>query len=144
MNTLAHTIALNSPDEANSILIKHGYPASQNTAELEYYLDDFMVSDPSMAGQELVNIHPDREFFEDFMAPVAVESKSNCGGGGHSNCSGCGGKCGQKTSAADGSGNGMQSHPMLTAQNLASSNMMIGIVAVLTLGIFGMVIATRR
>lgn len=162
MSSLAFRIAQNSPDEANLLLVKNGYPASRNTAELEFYIDDFLLSDPDNAGHELMQIHPDKEFFEDFGNNIATKSNcSSCGGnhsncsgnssfsgghsncsGSHSNCSGCGGKCKEKKSNADGEGQTSLPVP-INVQSMISSNMIFAMVAVVTLGIFGMVISKK-
>lgn len=147
MSELAHRISNSVPDQANMLLVQYGYPASQTHAELEYYIDKFIVDHGDIAAQELREIHPDRDLFEDTPAPgMRMEMQNNCSGhancsghsnaSGHSNCSGCGGTCGHSNASG---GN----PPVMNAQTMISNNMMFGMLAIVTLGIFGMIIAKK-
>lgn len=59
--TLAETIAHRNPEVANQLLIKNGYPASSNQAELARRLNSFLLNQRENALKQLANIHPDKE-----------------------------------------------------------------------------------
>lgn len=58
--TLAETIAHRNPEMANELLIKNGYPASRDQAELARRLNAFLLNKREHALKELANIHPDK------------------------------------------------------------------------------------
>jgi len=150
--TLAETIAHRSPEIANEMLIKNGYPASRTRDELTKMLNSFILKHQDKALTELASIHPDRDllfsnFDSDFIktgnksGPVNVNKQKgagthhNCCGhadGEYSNCSGCGGSCQNRPSMhfnADGAG--QVKSPSLQPQSLFNKEMLaiVGVIA---------------
>lgn len=160
--TLAETIAHRTPEVANELLIKNGYPASRNRDELAYRLSVFLTQQKDNALKALADIHPDRELlFSNFEEEVKVEAiekprfhghakHHNCCGhadGEFSNCSGCGGSCSAaKPMHFNANGNNLppvnQNATGSQVQSILQQNMLPIIAIVVVAGLMAMTIVT--
>ncbi len=158
LSTLAHTIASRSPQEANEMLMNHGYQPARNVAELEYRINEFILDEKDTALDALALIHPDRGMFSpeshhnngNHGNNNSQSKHSNCcghgnfsgGGGGFSNCSGCGGKCGGQNSNASGSQTTPAVNP--SANQMISGNLTTALIALTIIGVVALTLIKHK